>query len=85
MQEFMGDLHTLRQDVMNRFKDPTQKFNSSSALKALNDYSTCYNRATEIYYINSRHSLVPKEEESTNNTEGVKTFIDWVGNMRGEQ
>lgn len=84
MQEFLEDLSTLRKDVMKRFRNKNEQFNSSSALKALNDYSTCYNRATEIYYINSRHSLIPKDEESTANNEGVRSFIDWIDNMRND-
>jgi len=64
MAEFLEDLHTLRKDVMKRFHNPSEKFNSSSALRALNDYIHCYGKATEIYYINTRHNLIPNEQEN---------------------
>ena len=64
MAEFLEDLHTLRKDVMKRFHNPSEKFNSSSALRALTDYIHCYGKATEIYYINTRHNLIPNEQEN---------------------
>lgn len=64
MAEFLEDLHTLRKDVMKRFHNPSEKFNSSSALRALHEYINCYSKATEIYYINTRHNIIPNEQEN---------------------
>ena len=86
MQELLENLHELRQDIMKRFRNPQEKFNSSSALKALNDYTTCYNRATEIYYTNSRHPLTPTtEEQTTTNTTQETQFTTWIQEMRQKQ
>lgn len=86
MTEFMEDLHVLRKDVMKRFKNPDEKFNSSSALRALNDYINCYGKATEIYYTNSRHPITPTPEENNiQQNQGVPAFLEWIQNMREKQ
>lgn len=79
MRELLQDLHELRQDIMKRFRNKNEKFNSSSALKALNDYTTCYNRATEIYYINSRHPLIP--DTNTTNTHTTDEKLEQVSKV----
>lgn len=86
MTEFLEDLHVLRKDVMKRFKNPNEKFNSSSALRALNDYINCYGKATEIYYTNSRHPITPTPEENNiQQNQGVPAFLEWINNMREKQ
>jgi hypothetical protein len=79
MRELLENLHELRLDIMKRFRNKNEKFNSSSALKALNDYTTCYNRATEIYYINSRHPLIP--DTNTTNTHTTDEKLEQVSKV----
>lgn len=63
MQECLQDLNTLRTDIMKQYNEGAYK--ASYVLKILRDYINIYRQATEIYYINSRHTLFPQEQENT--------------------
>lgn len=60
MEEFMEDLHTLRVDVMNTFKN--KGISSHYALISLNHYSQSYDRAVSIYYTAARHKREPDND-----------------------
>lgn len=60
MEEFMDDLHTLRVDVMNTFKN--KGISSHYALISLNHYSQSYDRAVSIYYTAARHKREPDND-----------------------
>ncbi len=61
MKDFFKDINELRNDVMRRWRNG--EITSTTALKNLRDYIEHYRQATEIYYINSRHNIQPKEAE----------------------
>lgn len=62
MDEFLNDLQELKKDVMTKYRNGEYK--ASYVLKILKDYIHCYRQATEIYYINTRHNLIPNEQEN---------------------
>ena len=61
MEEFMQDLHTLRVDVMNTFRN--KGISSHYALISLNHYSQSYDRAVSIFYTGARHKREPDDEQ----------------------
>jgi len=64
MAQFIEELNTFKEDIIQRYKKGEYK--ASYALKLVKDYIFCYRQATEIYYINSRHKLEPDiEKEDT--------------------
>lgn len=65
MNEYIQDLQTLKKDIMQQYHEGGYK--ASYVLRILKDYITCYRQATEIYYINSRHPLIPDNTNTNTN------------------
>ena len=65
MQQYMGDINKLKKDIMQQYHEGVYK--ASYVLKILKDYIFCYRQATEIYYINSRHPLIPDTTNTNTN------------------
>ena len=87
MEQFLGELEELKEDIINKFRN--QVYKSSYAIKLLKDYIFCYRQATEIYYINSRHKIEPdteKEETITFNEEliNIDLLSDEAMNERNQ-
>ena len=62
MDEFLNDLQELKKDIMTKYRNGEYK--ASYVLRIFKDYISCYRQATEIYYINTRHNLIPNEQEN---------------------
>ena len=85
MNNFFNDINELKADLMRRFR--ADEITSTNALRVLKDYIKLYREATEIYYINSRHSLFPAEKEQDNETntiDAITTFVDSLRVLREE-
>ena len=77
MNEYIQDLHQLKKDIMQQYHEGGYK--ASYVLRILKDYITCYRQATEIYYINSRHPLVP--DTNTTNTHTTDEKLEQVSKV----
>lgn len=80
MNNFFNDINELRHDLMRRYR--SNEITSTNALRVLKDYIKLYREATEIYYINSRHSLFPAEKEAENETSTVDAITTFVDSLR---
>ena len=74
MQDYIHDLNQLKKDFIQQYHQGDYK--ASTTLRLLKDYITCYRQATEIYYINSRHPLVP--DTNTTNTHTTDKKLEEV-------
>ena len=77
MNEYIQDLHQLKKDIMQQYHEGGYK--ASYVLRILKDYITCYRQATEIYYINSRHPLIP--DTNTTNTNRTDKKLEQVSKV----
>ena len=85
MSNFFNDINELKHDLMRRYR--SNEITSTNALRVLKDYIKLYREATEIYYINSRHSLFPAEKEAENEAQtidAITTFVDSLRVLRDE-
>lgn len=80
MNNFFNDINELRHDLMRRYR--SNEITSTNALRVLKDYIKLYREATEIYYINSRHSLFPAEKEAENETQTIDAITTFVDSLR---
>lgn len=82
MSEVVCMLNELRCDVMDRYR--SNELSSTTALKLLREYVRTYKEVTEVYYINSRHSLQPLEDQGNNSESmnAVSTFVDALRGLR---
>ena len=82
MSEIVCMLNELRCDVMEKYR--SNELSSTTALKLLREYVRVYREITEIYYINSRHSLQPMEDQQSNaeSAGAVSTFVEALQGLR---
>lgn len=82
MSAVVSLLNELKCDVMDKFR--RNELSSATALRLLREYVRIYKEVTEIYYINSRHSLQPMENQDSNSeTAGaVSTFVEALQGLR---
>ena len=80
MTTFLDELQEVKEKEMQLFHEEGKK--PSSVLFTLRNYIKCYREATEIYYINSRHTLFPQEQE--NNTDNTKDYDKIREAIRGK-
>lgn len=80
MSNFFNDINELKHDLMRRYR--SNEITSTNALRVLKDYIKLYREATEIYYINSRHSLFPAEKEAENEAQTIDAITTFVDSLR---
>ena len=78
MQEFLNQLQKLFHQVINKH-ETTGEYSIYSMFKMFKEYITCYREATEIYYINSRHPLIP--DTNTTNTNRTDEKLEQVSKV----
>ena len=82
MSAVVSLLNELKSDVIDKFR--RNELSSTTALKLLKEYVRVYREITEIYYINSRHSLQPMEDQQSNakSAGAVSTFVEALQGLR---
>lgn len=62
MKQFLDELNEVKNAEMELFRKGPKK--PRSVIFTLRQYIKCYREATEVYYINTRHNLIPNEQEN---------------------
>lgn len=85
MSKFLVEITYIKEDVMERYNAGDMSI--GSVFRLLRDYVKMYRAATEIYYINTRHQLLPNEDlikDSEPMSPAARNFLSIMRDMRDE-